>query len=273
VPLNLQLVFDLTRVAVTFAFLTYASWSDYKTREVSDKVWIFYAPIALALTLAELLLYGPSQLWLFAVSVGITVAFAFMLFYFAGFGGADSKAFMCIAVAMPFFPTVLVTPLLPQVLSPISKIVFPLTILTNSILFSASIALCLLLLNVGRRIVIRQPLFEGTLAKESLGKKIAVLVTAYKLPVSALKASWHKFPLEDIEEEGDTPKRKLFVIPHYEGNAPIIERLEKAVENGKISGKVWASPGLPMLIFVTAGLIAALIFGDVVWFFVSHLFG
>ena len=37
---------------VTAAFLIYASWSDYKTREVSNRVWAIYAPIALALSLS-----------------------------------------------------------------------------------------------------------------------------------------------------------------------------------------------------------------------------
>ena len=35
-------------IAVSLAVLFYASWSDYKTREVSNRVWAIYAPIALA---------------------------------------------------------------------------------------------------------------------------------------------------------------------------------------------------------------------------------
>ena len=42
---------------------------------------------------------------------------------------------------------------------------------------------------------------------------------------------------------------------------------------GKISDGVWATPGLPMLIFVTVGLIIALSLGDIVWILVSHLLG
>jgi prepilin signal peptidase PulO-like enzyme (type II secretory pathway) len=40
-----------------------------------------------------------------------------------------------------------------------------------------------------------------------------------------------------------------------------------------IDSYVWATPGLPMLIFVTLGLIVALFFGDIVWLFVRALFG
>ncbi|MCK5563497.1 peptidase A24, partial [Candidatus Bathyarchaeota archaeon] len=33
---------------------------------------------------------------------------------------------------------------------------------------------------------------------------------------------------------------------------------------GKIQNNIWATPGLPMLIFITAGLVIALVFGDLV---------
>jgi hypothetical protein len=127
---------------------------------------------------------------------------------------------------------------------------------------------------VGRRIITRKPLFEGTLAKEFIGKKFLVLITGHKLPISTLKSKWHKFPLEDIVEDGDSLKRRLLVVPaDEEANEQIVERLGKAAEAGKIDSKVWASPGLPMLIFVTLGLIVALSVGDIVWLVVVHLFG
>ena len=49
--------------------------------------------------------------------------------------------------------------------------------------------------------------------------------------------------------------------------------LSKASEEGKIDGYVWATPGLPMLIFVTLGLIVALVFGDFVWLLVRLVLG
>ena len=129
---------------MTLAFLIYASWRDYKVREVSNKVWLFYGPIALALSLADLLLYDSSQLVLFGVSVGLTVGIAFLLFYSGGFGGADSKALMCIAVALPFAPT-LFTPLLGN--SPTSQVIFPLTIFSNGVLFAAASGIYLIARN------------------------------------------------------------------------------------------------------------------------------
>jgi hypothetical protein len=47
--------------------------------------------------------------------------------------------------------------------------------------------------------------------------------------------------------------------------------IKRAAELGLLSGGIWASPGLPFLVFVTLGLGISLLFGDVVWYFVSTL--
>ncbi|NIQ04205.1 MAG: hypothetical protein GWO20_00280 [Candidatus Korarchaeota archaeon] len=62
-------------------------------------------------------------------------------------------------------------------------------------------------------------------------------------------------------------------MPKDEGRDEAVRRLEKAVEAGEIHSKVWATPGLPMLIFITAGSIMSLFFGDIVWICVSYLLG
>ena len=259
------LVIDAVRTFLPIAFLIYASWSDYKTREVSDKVWIFLAPPSLLLTLVELLLSEPSQVIAYAMCFGLTATFAVILFYSGGFGGADAKALMCLALALPFYPDQLLAPLTGPS-SPISKTFFPITVFSNSVLFAALSAVALLLYNLGSKLTTRKELFEGDHKKESIGKKILVLITAYKVPISKLKEKWHIYPLEDIQESNEHAfKRKLVILPKDKGRNAMVERLEQAIRNGNINNKVWATPGLPMLIFVTAGLITALFVGDIVW--------
>jgi prepilin signal peptidase PulO-like enzyme (type II secretory pathway) len=80
--------------------------------------------------------------------------------------------------------------------------------------------------------------------------------------------------MEDVEETLEKEfKRKLVVIPRDEGRDAIVDRLAKAVEAGKIQDAIWTTPGLPMLIFITAGLIIALLLGDIVWICVRFLMG
>jgi hypothetical protein len=132
----------------------------------------------------------------------------------------------------------------------------------------------MLLRNLIQRVTSGKKLFEGTLTTESIGKKILVLITGYKVSVDKLKEKWHVYPMEDVDDDGENPlKRKLVVVPRDEGRNEIVGRLSKAVDTGKISDYVWATPGLPMLIFVTIGLIVALLFGDLVWILVSFVLG
>ncbi len=78
--------------------------------------------------------------------------------------------------------------------------------------------------------------------------------------------------MEDVEADGENAlNRKLVVIPNEDGRDGIVERLSNAAQAGKIDTYVWATPGLPMLIFITAGLIVALIGGDVVWMLVRFI--
>jgi len=271
----MQIIFDTLRTATALLFLFYASWSDYKTREVSNTVWIVFAPLAFVLTFLEIYIYEISELTLrlssYGMCFGLTAAFAIILFYSGGFGGADAKALMCLAFALPFYPENLIKPFFGKA-SPISQIFFPMTIFSNSVLLAAATAIYMLLQNVFWRQKTGGKLFERGLG-ESFGKKLLVLVTGYKIPIDKLKEKWHLYPLEDVENVENGLKRKLVLLPKDEGRDAIVERLSKAVENGKIQNIVWATPGLPMLIFITVGLITALFFGDIVWVCISFLLG
>ncbi len=252
------------------AVLTYSSWSDYKTREVSNRVWAIYAPIALTLSLTQMTLYEPSQLPFYVLSFGVTAGLALLLFYAGGFGGADSKALMCIALSLPFAP-LLFSPLL--AVSPTSQFIFPITIFGNAVLFAAASGIYMILRNIIWHKKRGDKIFSGNLASESIGKKFLVLITGYKMNISEVKAKWHIFPLEDVDDNQVNPKRTLVIVPKEEGREKIVERLSNSVNTGKIDCYVWATPGLPMLIFVTLGLITALFFGDVVWLLVQTILG
>jgi preflagellin peptidase FlaK len=250
--------------------LTFSSWSDYKTREVSNRVWAIYAPIALALSLIQIGLYEPSQLPFYALSFGVTAGLALLLFYAGGFGGADSKALMCIALSLPFAP-LLFSPLLG--ISPTSQFIFPITIFGNAVLFAAASGVYMILRNIFWHKKRGDKMFPGSLVSESIGKKLIVLITGYKMNISNVKAKWHIFPLEDVEDKEVNIKRTLVIVPREGGREKIVERLSNAADNGRIDSYVWATPGLPMLIFVALGLITALFFGDVVWLIVQTILG
>ncbi|MEM3566690.1 MAG: A24 family peptidase C-terminal domain-containing protein [Candidatus Bathyarchaeia archaeon] len=270
------LVLISAKIALSLTVMFYSSWSDYKTREVSNNVWILYAPPAFALTVAELFIEDFSMLPYYGLCFVLTLIFAVILFYSGGFGGADAKALMCLALALPFYPSELLKPLMPLMgeASPIMNMFFPITVFSNSVILAALTAIYLLFHNVLWRIKTGNPLFEGDQRKASLGKKLLVMATGYKVHIKKLREKWHIYPLEDVEnaEEGGM-RRRLLVLPKDEEREAIVKRLENAIEAGKIHEKVWATPGLPMLIFMTAGLVLALVYGDVVWALVRLFMG
>ncbi|MEM3673168.1 MAG: A24 family peptidase C-terminal domain-containing protein [Candidatus Bathyarchaeia archaeon] len=262
-------IFAIARTALCIAFFFYASWSDYKTREVSNKVWILLAPPAFILTIIDLFFDGNlEQLLLYGLCFGLTSAFAIILFYSGGFGGADSKALMCLALALPFYPEIFQP--LTGTPSPISQIFFPITIFSNAVLFAAATAIYLLFYNIVWRWRTGKRLFEGY-EEASLGKKILVMLTGYKISIDKLKSKWHIYPMENLEE--NTSKRTLLLTPKDEVREAIVQKLEKAVEERKIDNSFWATPGLPMLIFITVGLILALILDNIVWLCIRLLIG
>ena len=126
--------------------------------------------------------------------------------------------------------------------------------------------------NIVWRVRTGRKLFEGKYENGSIGRKILVLITGYKAPVQKLKDKWHVYPLEDVDEDPENNlKRKLAALPKDEGRDGIVQRIDKAINDGKIQDGIWASPGLPFLIFITAGLVLALFVGDIVWICIAHL--
>ena len=201
-------IFDGARIIVCLSFLIYASWSDYKTREVSNKVWAVMGPLALALTGFQFLVYSPQPLELiisYGLSFAITSTLAIAVFYAGGFGGADAKALICIALALPVYPNHLL-PQPPGFVSPL----FPITIFTNSVLLGALSVFYALSRYLLWKIRNRMGIFEG-METESFGRKIVALISGYKVKVSKLEKG-HLFPLEDVEVNDEGNNQELHVL-------------------------------------------------------------
>jgi len=229
-------------------------------------VWAVLAPSAFALTSIQFFMFAPESLSTYALSFAITSAFALALFYVGAFGGADAKALICLSLALPSYPTYL----LQQPLGFVS-LFFPITVFTNAVLLAALSIFYALLRNLLWKSKTKKRLFEG-FEKESVGRKILTLLCGYKVKIAELEKGKHLYPLEDVyADEAEESRRKLLIFPKDEEREDIVERLLKAKDEGKLENEVWATPGLPMLIFITAGLIVALAYGDIVWILLSFI--
>ncbi|MDH5780828.1 MAG: hypothetical protein OEZ29_09580, partial [Candidatus Bathyarchaeota archaeon] len=175
------------------------------------------------------------------------------------------KALICISLALPIYPMHVLQQ--PWFVSPL----FPVTVFTNGVLLAALSVVYALFRNLLWKSKTKKGIFEG-LEDESVGRKILTLLCGYKAKISTLEKREHLYPLEDVyvNETGES-RRKLLVFPKDEEREEIVARILEAADEGKLEDDVWATPGLPMLIFITAGLIVALAYGDIVWVVLSSV--
>jgi len=253
---------DAARVFLCLSVFAYASWSDWKKREVSNIVWTVTAPLAFALTTLQFVVFSPQLLQLYTLSFAITAALSVALFYAGAFGGADAKALMFLALALPLY----LNNLFPYFQSSVAYVspIFPLSVFSNGVLLATLTVAYSALRNSVWRLRTKRKLFEG-FEKESTWRKVLVFLTGYKVKAALLEKS-HVYPLEDLltKETGES-ERRLLVMPRDEKAEETVERILNATREGRLQNDVWATPGLPLLVFLTIGLIVALVFGDLVW--------
>lgn len=254
---------DLAALLVTLGVFVAASLSDLKTREISNKFWLIYGPAA-GLIFALRVALAPDAIPIFLVSGGATIVVAFLLFQFGVMGGADSKAMMCLALALPVAPSFLAP------LWEASRIFypFPIAVLVNSFLLSIGSAVFLLVRNLAKRASAGRGLFQG-FERESILRKALVLLTSYKTSFSALQSKIYLYPAEEVTVVDSKPVRQFHLVASAaEDRNKLVNGLESYKEQGMFSDGVWVTPGLPHLVFLTASLLVTVVVGDLMmWLF------
>ncbi len=250
---------DLLSTVTCAVFLTIGSGSDLKSREVSNKLWVVFLPMSVALTIIRLRV-SPSLLPLYATSIALSTAIAFLVFHIGFFGGADAKALITLAVAQPLSPDVL-NPMLGY-LHPF----FPITVFMNSLFVAGLTVAYVATRNLVWKLHTRHPLFSG-FEHEPILKRLLAFCSGYKIQLSELRIKKHLIPIEDVETDGEKPTRKLRVFARVEEDfEALIDRFERNALKRTIPSEVWVTPGLPMLVFIALGFIVTLVLGDILFF-------
>lgn len=147
---------DLLRL-VAVPLFAWAAVRDIRTRRVPNRVWYVLGGLGIALLLVDLVGWYPFTTFgdrLHLIQIGVSLVFVAPLGYvfwrLGGFGGADAKALMALAVLFPTYPTYFVPPTLvdlgaPAVLpvQPTAIGVFSLTVLTDTVLVGLAYPLAL----------------------------------------------------------------------------------------------------------------------------------
>ena len=134
---------DILRLVVV-PVLGWAAWRDVETRRVPSRTWlplVVLGVVLLAWDAVGHLSLATSADLLFFVRVGISLflvaPISYLFWRLGGFGGADAKALITIAVLLPTFPTYFFAGFtLPVVVTTLG--VFSMTVLTNTVLLAAA---------------------------------------------------------------------------------------------------------------------------------------
>ena len=144
---------DLLRLVAVPVF-AWVAIRDVKTRRVSSWVWIPLAFLGAALLVWDgwLAWTAGGTAWSHgfllpaAVSLGFVVPIAYLFWWFGGFGGADAKALLVIALLFPTFPAYAVgSSTVPLTTTPVEA--FSFTILSNAVLVGLVIPIALAVRN------------------------------------------------------------------------------------------------------------------------------
>jgi len=95
---------QMLRLLIGSCMLVYGSYSDVRTREVSDVVWLVMTVSGIIFAGVELFM---GRLVLFQVFKSLLVGgISALLLYILNFGGADIKAIISISILFPNFPRI-----------------------------------------------------------------------------------------------------------------------------------------------------------------------
>ena len=157
------MIIDLLRLIIGGSILLYASYTDWKYREASNKLWLIMGIAGLFLLFS----YDFSDFTKIAFSLLISFPLGFLLYLF-GMGGADVKAIWAIAILSPLPPNLKTFPLW---IPAIPFYAFPLAVLINSLFLFLPLPLIFLLYNIYRKDVEFPYCFFGYKMKASEAKK------------------------------------------------------------------------------------------------------
>ncbi|WP_144904809.1 prepilin peptidase [Halobellus captivus] len=134
---------DLLRLVV-LPVLGWTAWRDIETRRVPSRTWLPLVGLGVVLLTVEAvghLSLSTSTDFLFFVQVAISLflvaPIAYGFWWIGGFGGADAKALITIAILLPTFPTYYFAGFtLPVIETTLG--VFSMTVLTNTVVLAAA---------------------------------------------------------------------------------------------------------------------------------------
>ena len=225
--------------------LSIGAYYDLKSREVDDRLWMIFGATGLVLYAWEYVAGIMADVQMILVSISLTAAVALALYRCGFFGGADAKALVAISVILPVY-----YPLTSFYVHPITGI----TVLTNAVLFALVVPLYNVLSNLVKR-ARGERIFEG-FEEERMWRK--VLACFVGTPSNKQKIHHHSV----IECSVDEGIKKFSLRLNYDDDACGSSGNKSSYSRASTDSQIWLSQNLPFLVFMLAGFLATVLFGD-----------
>jgi len=233
--LEIQLMLDITRFFIGLIILSYASYTDIKTRRASNLLWLIMGLIGAFLLVIQYVTIGFENV-LYLAFIPIMILFIYVLFNLKLiFGGADAKALMAVAILTPIKPEILNYPLWDDSIMPFSWVIF-----SNAVILFILIPLSLLIYNIIKKNI-----------------EFPYCILGYKMSVKKAKQSF-VWPLEKIKNG----KRVFSYMPKdFNSDKELKEFEDKGIR------EIWITPKIPFMIPLLSGFLVSFLFGDIL----SHM--
>lgn len=235
---------EVLRALVSAVLLGYAAYSDFKTREIDDRVWVTLCTVSAPLVLFQLLELERKMLIAYVFSMYLAFLLGFSLSAFKLWGWADFLALACIGLTTPPPAEGGVLSLLPSI-----------STLVNSLLVSCVYPLFLLAENL-YLIAKGERVFESVEA--SLPVKVIALFTLRNIPAHVYFRRRSFYSLAERIEGG---KRRIALRIGVEG--------EESAQ--PCSTRVWVSPYMPFVAMLAIGYAIHLAAGCLLEHLLAHL--
>jgi preflagellin peptidase FlaK len=275
---NIQMVPWYAMFAGVFSYISYREYKgmfDENTRQknrkkepnISETInrWYFVLIVLIFTITTLLMLLNPDGWGSQAIIILLMAVFSGVFYIFARmhlFGGADAWALIFISFSLPVFPF---TPLFGE--PPLGFLSF--SVLINALLLNLVAPIGIFIINVIRK------------------NRAPLMYMFFGFPVNGERIQYEwGFVMEDFEEKKGTVSRKFVgfwdsIKRMYSGEGRVYtkdlrehpEEFQKELALYRKAGTVWISYAVPFIIPITAGLITAIIFGDLLFAFMKIIAG
>ena len=241
---------DIYRLVFSLLILAYACYSDIRKRSVSNIVWLVMAGVGIAFAGYGAVVQGMSFLIPLVFPVIITGAVSYIFFRLGFFGAADAKALISIALLFPTQPQFVIFSHNFPVFNTSVPVVSPfaLIVLLNAAVLASVVPISFFLRNL------------SSLGLREFVRNAALSFVAYRVSINELRGDGfirlaHKY------EERDGNLTRRYSLGGMPLNSNAVQRLKAYHREGKLADRVWVTPELPFILFITVGFLVASLIG------------